>query len=107
MAKTLAQGRKPGSGRKPGKAKTLAEGRKVGSGRKPGSKLKVKKPSAEAPVKIKTTAIDSNSNHLLDQILEAASFTMDSKLSTGNAKPLALKSILNQEEASFEEQWRR
>jgi hypothetical protein len=37
MAKTLAQGRKPGSGRKPGKAKTLAEGRKPGSGRKKGS----------------------------------------------------------------------
>ncbi|AMD20279.1 HDL465Cp [Eremothecium sinecaudum] len=34
MAKTLAQGRKPGSGRKPGKAKTLLEGRKPGSGRK-------------------------------------------------------------------------
>ena len=34
MAKTLAQGRKPGSGRKPGKAKTLAQGRKPGSGRK-------------------------------------------------------------------------
>lgn len=34
MAKTLAQGRKPGSGRKPGKGKTLAEGRKPGSGRK-------------------------------------------------------------------------
>ena len=34
MAKTLAQGRKPGSGRKPGKAKTLREGRKPGSGRK-------------------------------------------------------------------------
>ncbi len=34
MAKTLAQGRKPGSGRKPGKAKTLKEGRKPGSGRR-------------------------------------------------------------------------
>lgn len=34
MAKTLAQGRKPGSGRKPGKGKTLAQGRKPGSGRK-------------------------------------------------------------------------
>ncbi|CCH59164.1 hypothetical protein TBLA_0B03230 [Henningerozyma blattae CBS 6284] len=34
MAKTLAQGRKPGSGRKPGKGKTLREGRKPGSGRK-------------------------------------------------------------------------
>ncbi|CDR37538.1 CYFA0S01e11694g1_1 [Cyberlindnera fabianii] len=37
MAKTLAQGRKPGSGRKPGKGKTLSEGRKPGSGRKKGS----------------------------------------------------------------------
>ena len=35
MAKTLAQGRKPGSGRKPGKGKTLREGRKPGSGRRP------------------------------------------------------------------------
>ncbi|QLQ81806.1 hypothetical protein HG537_0G00600 [Torulaspora globosa] len=34
MAKTLAQGRKPGSGRKPGKGKTLREGRKPGSGRR-------------------------------------------------------------------------
>ena len=34
MAKTLAQGRKPGSGRKPGRGKTLREGRKPGSGRK-------------------------------------------------------------------------
>ncbi|CCD24847.1 Dat1p NDAI_0E00310 [Naumovozyma dairenensis CBS 421] len=34
MAKTLAQGRKPGSGRKPGKGKTLKEGRKPGSGRR-------------------------------------------------------------------------
>lgn len=34
MAKTLAQGRKPGSGRKPGKAKTLKQGRKPGSGRR-------------------------------------------------------------------------
>ncbi|CEP21475.1 unnamed protein product [Cyberlindnera jadinii] len=34
MAKTLAQGRKPGGGRKPGKGKTLAQGRKPGSGRK-------------------------------------------------------------------------
>lgn len=34
MAKTLAQGRKPGSGRKPGRAKTLAQGRKPGSGRR-------------------------------------------------------------------------
>lgn len=38
MAKKLSDGRKPGSGRKPGKAKTLAEGRKPGSGRKKGSK---------------------------------------------------------------------
>lgn len=37
MAKKLSEGRKVGSGRKPGTAKTLAEGRKVGSGRKKGS----------------------------------------------------------------------
>lgn len=37
MAKKLSEGRKPGSGRKPGTAKTLAEGRKIGSGRKKGS----------------------------------------------------------------------
>jgi len=37
MAKKLAEGRKPGSGRKKGTAKTLAEGRKAGSGRKKGS----------------------------------------------------------------------
>jgi hypothetical protein len=37
MAKKLSEGRKAGSGRKPGTAKTLAEGRKVGSGRKKGS----------------------------------------------------------------------
>ncbi|GAV55959.1 hypothetical protein ZYGR_0AZ01310 [Zygosaccharomyces rouxii] len=34
MAKTLSQGRKPGSGRKPGKGKTLRNGRKPGSGRR-------------------------------------------------------------------------
>lgn len=34
MAKTLSQGRKPGSGRRPGKGKTLRNGRKPGSGRR-------------------------------------------------------------------------
>ncbi|KAL3233653.1 hypothetical protein RNJ44_03693 [Nakaseomyces bracarensis] len=55
MAKTLAQGRKPGSGRKPGKGKTLREGRKPGSGRR-------RRDNVETPTSNTNTIINTNMN---------------------------------------------
>lgn len=51
MAKTLAQGRKPGSGRKPGKGKTLREGRKPGSGRRRRQGTGVKRPTGLSKIR--------------------------------------------------------
>ncbi|KAH3679780.1 hypothetical protein WICPIJ_008538 [Wickerhamomyces pijperi] len=71
MAKKLSEGRKPGSGRKPGKAKTLAEGRKVGSGRKKGSVSKKlsdgrKQGSGRKP---KNLQITTEEDHLIEGII--------------------------------------
>lgn len=59
MAKTLAQGRKPGSGRKPGKGKTLREGRKPGSGRKRRVEEPVRSESRETMTSRDLEAVDA------------------------------------------------